>query len=167
MLTSFIGKQDNTRWAETWEELGHGAPTLAGYARVCSLALASGATYDQQQLIESLSTEAKTILVAARERGTIEVKGANQAFDAPARLLAVYIDSTGPHPYLFRRKEQPEVTIRFLGGFHELCRLGLVMHHTFAEFSLTRDGFDVARQIDGKPFQADLAWASAVESYPT
>ena len=46
------------------------------------------------------------------------------------------------------RRTEPEITIRFLDGFRELCRAGLVLHQCAAEFSLTRQGFQVARGVD-------------------
>ena len=127
------------RWAETWQELGQGAPTLAGLARVCSLSMATGG--DKQT---HLSVEAKAILFAARKRGVIEVKGSNRAFDAPGRMLAVYVEMEPDRTLIFRSREDPLITIRFLAGFRELCAAGLVMHHIYQEFSLTREGIDAA-----------------------
>jgi hypothetical protein len=141
MLQPFFGNKD-TRWAETWQELGEGAPTLAGFARLCSLALAGHA-----QLDRPLSPEAKAILFSARDRGMIEIKGSNRAFDAPARLLAVHVETTPQRSIIFRNRDKPELTIRFLAGFRDLCEAGLAMHHIYGDFSLTREGFDVARTI--------------------
>jgi hypothetical protein len=133
---------NDPRWAETWQELGHGAPTLAGLARVCSMSLASGVDHQA-----ALSTEAKAILFAARERGVVEIKGSNQAFDAPGRMLAVYVEATPERTFVFRRRDLPAYTIRFLAGFRELCAAGLVMHHIYQEFSLTREGLEMAQTI--------------------
>jgi len=133
---------NDPRWAETWQELGHGAPTLAGFARICSLSLASGGERGGK-----LSGEARAILYAARERGMIEIKGANQAFDAPSRMLAVHVESTVDQTLIFRSRENPALTIRFLAGFRELCVAGLAMHHIYQEFSLTRDGLELAATI--------------------
>src|SRR5436190_2102639 len=128
MLQPFLGNKD-ARWAETWQELGEGAPTLASFARLCSLALAGAAQPDRP-----LSPEAKAILYAARERGMIEVKGANRAFEAPARLLAVHVETGPQQTLIFRNRDKPEVTIRFLAGFRELCEAGLAMHHIYGDF---------------------------------
>jgi len=141
MLQPFFGSKD-ARWAETWQELGEGAPTLAGFARLCSLALAGHAQPDRP-----LSAEAKAILYAARERGVIEIKGSNRAFDAPARLLAVHVETGPQQTTIFRNRDKPETTIRFLAGFRELCEAALAMHHIYGDFSLTREGFDAARAI--------------------
>jgi hypothetical protein len=130
------------RWAETWQELGQGAPTLAGLARVCSLSMATGG---DKQL--PLSAEAKAILFAARKRGVIEVKGSNRAFDAPGRMLAVYVETEPDRTLIFRSRDNPLVTIRFLAGFRELCAAGLVMHHIYQEFSLTREGIGAAAEV--------------------
>jgi hypothetical protein len=133
---------NEARWAETWQELGQGAPTLAGLARVCSLAMATGG--DKNTIF---SPEARAILFAARRRGCLEVKGANRAFDAPGRMLAVYVETEPDRTLVFRSRENPAFTIRFLAGFRELCAAGLVMHHIYQEFSLTREGLEQASGV--------------------
>jgi hypothetical protein len=150
MLQPFFGSRD-TRWAETWQELGEGAPTLAGFARLCSLALAGHAQPDRP-----LSLEAKAILHSARERGMIEIKGSNRAFDAPARLLAVHVETSQQRSIIFRNRDKPEVTIRFLAGFRELCEAGLAMHHIYGDFSLTREGFEAAHHVSVAEIEAQL-----------
>jgi hypothetical protein len=94
-----------------------------------------------------LSPEARCILYAARERGVVEVKGANRAFDAPGRMLAIYIEADADHTLIFRSRENPAFTIRFLAGFRELCVAGLAMHHIYTEFSLTSEGLEVAKTV--------------------
>jgi hypothetical protein len=126
-----------------WEELGYGAPTLIGFARLCSEALAA----NRQVPLAELVTEARAILYAARQRGAIEIKGVNNAFDSSERLLAVCVELDADRQLVLRRRQDPEVTIRFLDGFRQLCTSGLVMHHLFRDFSLTRAGFELARSI--------------------
>ena len=126
-----------------WEELGLGAPTVIGFARLCSQAL----TANRQAPAEELATESRAILYAARHRGAIEVKGVNHAFDSSERLLAICVELDADRQLVFRRRHAPEFTIRFLDGFRQLCASGLVMHHLFREFSLTRAGFELARTI--------------------
>src|SRR6476469_7733523 len=133
---------NDPKWAVAWSELGHGAPTIAGLANVASRAMADGGNKKQP-----LSPEARCILFAARERGVIEVKGANRAFDAPGRMLAVYVEADEEHTLIFRSRKNPAMTIRFLAGFRELCAAGLVMHHIYTEFSLTREGLELAATI--------------------
>ena len=133
---------DDPKWAVAWSELGHGAPTIAGLAQVASRAMATGGDKNVP-----LSPEARCLLFAARERGVIEVKGANRAFDATGRMLAVYVESDADHTLIFRSRENPAVTIRFLAGFRELCVAGLAMHHIYTEFSLTREGLELAGTI--------------------
>jgi hypothetical protein len=133
---------NDPKWAATWAELGHGAPTLAGLARVASMAMATGGDKSL-----NLSGEARCLLFAARNRGVLEVKGANRAFDAPGRMLAVYVETDADHILIFRSRENPAMTIRFLAGFRELCAAGLVMHHIYTEFSLTREGLDAAQLV--------------------
>ena len=68
----------------------------AGLARVASLAMATGGDKSVK-----LSPEARCILFAARDRGVIEVKGANRAFDAPGRMLAVYVETEADRTLIF------------------------------------------------------------------
>jgi hypothetical protein len=130
------------KWAVTWQELGQGVPTLAGLAHVAGLAVASGGDPAAR-----LSVEARCLLFAARNRGVFEVKGANRAFDAPGRMLAVYVEADADRVLIFRSRENPAYTIRFLAGFRELCSAGLAMHHIYTEFSLTRYGLELAQTI--------------------
>jgi len=143
------------QWAATWIELGQGAPTLAGFARVASIALATGG----DKSIE-LSPEARCLLYAARNRGVLEVKGSNRAFDAPGRMLAVYVEADAERTLIFRSPGNPAVTIRFLAGFRELCAAGLVMHHIYTEFSLTREGLELASTIPANEVEGLLALAT-------
>ena len=110
---------NDPRWAETWQELGQGAPTLGGLARVCSAAMASGG--DPTVV---LSPEARAILWGAQQRGLLEVKGANRAFDAPGRMLAVYIETGAEKTLILRNRDNPIVTIRFLAGLGLAGELG-------------------------------------------
>jgi hypothetical protein len=126
-----------------WEELGSGAPTLIAFARLCSDALAA----NRQSPTEELLAEARAILYAARLRGAIEVKGVNDAFDSSERFLAVCVELDAERQLVCRRRDEPELTMRFLDAFRQLCASGLVMHHLFRDFSLTRAGFDLARTI--------------------
>lgn len=145
---------NDPKWAMTWAELGQGAPTLTGLARVASEALATGGDSAAQ-----LSAEARCLLFAARDRGILEVKGANRAFDAPGRMLAVYVEADAERTLIFRVRENPAATIRFLAGFRELCAAGLVMHHIYTEFSLTRAGLEMAAEVREEEVQNLLAMA--------
>lgn len=157
MLRPHLGTE--TRWAETWQELGEGVPTLAGFARLCSLSLGGLLPVSDKPL----SSEAKTLLFAARNRGMIEIKGSNASFEAPARMLAVHIEETPNHVLIFRRRDNPEITIRFLGGFRDLCYAGLVMHQIYGEFSLTCEGLDVAKTIAESEVRETLALATDLD----
>ena len=61
---------------------------------------------------------------------------------------AVYIEANEEHTLIFRSRRNPAMTIRFLAGFRELCAAGFAMHHIYTEFSLTRDGLDLATTIN-------------------
>jgi hypothetical protein len=110
-------------------------------------------TSPKPKTAEGLLPEAKAILVAARNRGVVEVRGVNTAFDPAARLLAVYVELDESQTIAFRDPERPETTVSFLEGFRQLCELGLVMHHLHRDFSLTSLGFEVARTISQQEVQ--------------
>ncbi|MCA9223281.1 MAG: hypothetical protein KDA71_23355 [Planctomycetales bacterium] len=136
----------------SWQELGEGAPTLIALAHLCAVAMTR-----EKPLDIELSPEARAILVAARDRGVIEVKGMNQAFEAPERFLAVQIELDEQRMLTFRNREFPEITIRFFNGFRQLCQTGLVMHHLYRDFSLTQAGYELARTIDREEVESLLA----------
>ncbi len=136
----------------SWDALGAGAPVLVALSQLCSNAMVD---FDAASPIdvEPLSPESKAILVASRDRGVIEVKAVNAAFEAPSRMLAVYVELDESQTIVFRDRNEPEVTVRFLEGFRVLCQKGLVMHHIHRDFSLTSRGFEVARTISKQEVQ--------------
>lgn len=140
----------------SWEALGAGAPVLVALAQLCSQAMVDLPAANAASA-EGLSPEAKAILVAARHRGTIEIKPVNTAFDPGARMLAVYVELSETQTIAFRDPANPELTVSFLEGFRHLCRAGLVMHHIHRDFSLTLLGFQIARRIDADEVQPWLA----------
>ena len=148
------------RLTEMWQELGQGTPTVAGFARACSISLASGG---DKRIV--LSPEAKAILYASRNRGILEIKASHRAFESPARMLAVCVELDRSQGLIFRSRESPAYTIRFLAGFRELCAAGLVMHHIFQEFSLTREGLELAQTIAEAEVRELLGQASTYEIY--
>jgi len=136
------------------EELLAGLPTIAAFARLCGNVLAQSLGADRPPV--DLSSEAQAILCAARQCGILEIKGTQQEFESARRLLAVYVE-TGPGCYqVFRNPRDPQVTLRFLDGFRELCIAGFVMHQMGAEFSLTRLGFEHATTLDESSLQVYL-----------
>lgn len=139
--------------ASSWEALGNGAPVLVALAQLSAEAV----VHRPAVALDQLSPEAKAILFAARNRGVIEIKGSHIAFEAPARLLAVFVEVDDTQTLTFRDHEKPEVTVRFLEGFRELCELGLAIHHIHRDFSLTARGFELARSIERKEVQAWLS----------
>lgn len=143
MLSRLQTYTSDGRQMVLWEELGAGAPTIVAFARLSSDALAA----NRQTSGEELSDEARAILFAARHRGAIEIKGVNEAFESSERFLAICIELDSDRQFILKRRDDPVLTIRFLDGFRQLCASGLVMHHLFRDFSLTRSGFEIARQI--------------------
>ena len=107
-----------------------------------------------------LEPESLAILYAARERGIIEVRAVNSAFDAAARLLAVYVELDEERTIAFRDAKSPEVTLRFLAGFRNLCERGLILHHIFRDFSLSPHAFEIARTISKTDVQVYLDMAT-------
>lgn len=136
----------------SWEALGAGAPVLVALSQLSSESMVRLSSAELPT-VDSLLPEAKAILVAARDRGVIELKALNTAFEAPSRLLAVYIEVDETQTIAFRDPNVPEVTVRFLEGFRQLCALGLVMHHIYRDFSLTSRGFDLSRTITQEEIQ--------------
>ncbi|WP_153557782.1 hypothetical protein [Roseimaritima sediminicola] len=127
----------------SWEALGEGAPTLSALAAVCARVVIDPPTQS-----ETLSPEAEAILYAAKDRGVIEVRGVRTAFEAPARLLAVYVELDEHRTIAFRNREDPRVTVRFFEAFCQLCRSGLILHHLHRDFSLSQAGFEAASGVD-------------------
>ncbi len=143
MLSRVQSFSEDGRQMVLWQELGEGAPTLIAFARLCSDALA--ANYPGPE--PSLSPEARAILYLARRRGAMEVKGVNHAFDSSERFLAVCVEIDLEREFILKRRDDPQLTVRFLDGFRELCAAGLVMHHLLRDFSLTRRGFEIAQSL--------------------
>ncbi len=135
----------------SWEALGNGAPMLVALAQLCSERWVRGS--QQPTEIDSLSGEAKAILFSARDRGIIEIKAVNSAFDTAARLLAVYVELDDEHTIAFRDSKNPAVTVQFLAGFRELCDHGLILHHIYRDFSLAPAALQLARKIEREQVQ--------------
>ncbi len=144
----------------SWEALGQGAPMLVALAQLCSerWVLRLPATGPLSE--SALPPESRAILFAAQSRGIIEIRAVNSAFDAAARLLAVYVELSDERTIAFRDPKKPEVTVRFLEGFRELCQRGLVMHHIYRDFSLSPQGLELARSIDSAEVQPLLDQAT-------
>lgn len=143
--------------AASWEALGSGGPTLAALAAVCARAIVDPPSAEPSP---ALSREALAILFAARERGVIEVRGVRTAFEAPGRLLAVYVEEDPSRTIAFRNRERPEVTVRFLEGFCQLCRAGMIVHHLQRDFTLSVAGFARAKQIEREEVSEELGEAT-------
>lgn len=140
-LPSFIASA--TGQANLWKDLTHSVPTLAALAQLASDRLVSPNTVEI-----ALSPEANTILSITRNRGVIELKSNNTEFESAQRMLAVYVEQAADTHVMFRSRTEPEVTVRFLDGFRQLCDAGLVMHQVGGEFSLTSQGYEQARKIN-------------------
>ena len=142
----------------SWEALGNGAPALVALAQLCSDRWVNSRPEDLS--LDNLPKESLAILFSARHRGTIEIRAVNSAFDPAARLLAVYVESSADHTIAFRDKENPEVTVRFLEGFRQLCDRGLMMHHIYGDFCLTQRGIELARTVEHSEVELLLKMAT-------
>ena len=161
MLFRNLGADDQKQ-ATQWSDLGFGAPTIIGFANLCSQAMTSpaGSVTTSEN---DLSDEAKAILVATTNRGTIDIRASRESFDSAARFLAVCVEYELDRRLLFLQKENPEQTIRFLEGFRQLCQSGLVIHHLHKEFSLSVAGFDLAKTLKREDFEQQLGFATEIE----
>jgi hypothetical protein len=146
MLERFLG--GDNQLATGWNEMGSGAPTLIALAQICSQAMSASPT-----VTPSLSPEAKAILYMARDRGILEVKGSNAAYESSSRLLTVFVEVDDQSQLRFRHPRDARQNVRFLEGFRELCANGLVMHHLYHEFSLTSSGFELAESLSPEEFE--------------
>lgn len=154
---------DNQNQAPGWQELGYGAPTILGFALLCSQAISVPDPRSNEDLIEALSNEAKTIMVAASQRGSMDIRASREAFDSAERFLAVCVESDLDRWLLFLQKTNPEQTVRFLEGFRQLCQTGLVLHHLQKDFSLSARGFEIARLLSGQEFDDLIGFATEIE----
>lgn len=130
----------------SWEALGNGAPMLVALAQLSNERWVN--SQPEEITLSGLTGEALAILYAASQRGIIEIRAVNSAFDPAARLLAVYVEATTDQTIAFRDKENPEVTVRFLEGFRQLCQRGLILHHIYNDFSLAPRGMELARTVE-------------------
>ncbi len=142
----------------SWEALGSGAPMLVALAQLCTDRWVK--TSPEQVNLDGLPQESLAILFSAKDRGIIEIRAVNSAFDPAARLLAVYVESNPEHTIVFRDKENPEVTVKFLEGFRRLCERGLIIHHIYGDFSLAPRALELARMISEESVQSWLKKAT-------
>ena len=145
-----------------WEDLNFGAPTIIAFATLCGRALTEE-NPNTETLDQDLSPEAKTILVAAVNRGTIDIRASREPVDSAQRFLAVCVEFALEQRLLFLDRGNPEQTMRFLEGFRQLCASGLVMHHLQKDFSLSASGFEYARSLNNNDFEGLLGFATETE----
>lgn len=140
-----------------WQELAEGAPTIIGFARLCSQAISD--TNQTAVTLEQLSDEAKCLLAMAAPRGTFEIWFQRDGFDSVERFLAVCVEQQPHRRKLLLQKEDPQQTVKFLEGFRQLCQSGLVLHHLQRDFSLSSQGFELAQLLSIDDYQALIDFA--------
>jgi hypothetical protein len=148
---------EDSKLEPSWDLLQFGVPTVIGFARLCSAAIA--ASHSTKPATDSLSPEAWGIALAAKDRGSIELRGNKYAFEAADRFLAVCVVIDDDRRLVFKNKSQPRQTMAFLEGFRQLCAAGLVIHHLMFDFSLTTAGFAFADRIERSSVQSLLDFA--------
>ena len=158
MLSRNLGSGDSQ--AASWQDLGFGAPTILGFANLCSRAMTIA---PDSISADDLSPEAKTILAVAADRGTLDIRASREPFDSAERFLAVCVEHSLDQRLLFRQKENPKQTVRFLEGFRQLCKAGLIIHHLQKDFSLSAAGFEVAQILDRAEFESLISFAVEIE----
>lgn len=128
-----------------WQELEVGAATISAFAELCRRSIIT----PPESVIEcdQLSDEAKTILVCGGQRGVVDIRASKDDYDSVERFLAVCVETEPDSRVLFLNREDPIQTVAFLDGFGELCRSGLVVHHLGRDFSFSKAGYTVAKQL--------------------
>ena len=136
-------EQDSTALLKVMNE---GYPVVSALAMLSAKAITKG-DFEADDVLEKLTPESKMLLLVARVRGTFAMRATKDSFDSTERFLAVCVE-TEPGVFLvFRRKDQPRQTVRFIEAFAQLCRLGLVIHHQQKEFSLSTHGYAMAESV--------------------
>ena len=77
-------------------------------------------------------------------------------YDSVDRFLAICVEIELDSHVLFLQKEDPVQTVAFLDGFGELCRSGLVVHHLGRDFSFSKAGYALAKQLCDDGFAESL-----------
>ncbi len=140
--------------------MNEGYPVVSALAMLSAKAIVSS-DFEADDALEKLTPEAKMLLLVARGRGTFEMRATKDSFDSTERFLAVCVE-TEPGVFLvFRRKDQPRQTVRFIEAFAQLCRLGLVIHHQQKEFSLSTHGYAMAEGVSADEIQDLIDFAIA------
>lgn len=148
-----------------WQELEFGAATISAFAELCRRSIINPpeAVTDP----DSLSDEAKTILVCGGQRGVVDVRACKDDYDSVERFLAICVETEPDSHVLFLQREDPVQSVAFLDGFGELCRSGLIVHHLGRDFSFSKAGYAIAKQLcdDGtaKSLSSLLDFASKLD----
>ena len=127
-----------------WKDLDSGALTIFAFADLCRRAIVSPPGPVDS---ESLTNEAVAILICGGERGVIDVRASKDDYDSIERFLAICIETEPDSRLHFLQKENPTQTVAFLEAFAELCRHGLIIHHLGRDFSFSKTGYAMAKQL--------------------
>lgn len=156
MLERYLGSDG--KGSIDWESMSFGAPTVIGLAQLCGQAL-MGPT----RSTADISVEAKTILFLARERGILELRGTNDAFESCERLLTIFIECSDDQSIALKAPGNVRQSVKFLEGLRQACQAGLVLHHLQREFSLSALGFEFAEQLREEELEETLSFAQRSE----
>ena len=129
---------------DTWKALDTGAPTISAFAELCRQSI----IYPPESVDpDQLSAEAKAILVCGAQRGVLDLRACKDDFDSVERFLAVCIETEPDSHLLFLNKQDPQQTVAFLEGLAQLCRCGLIIHHLGRDFSFSKSGYALAKDL--------------------
>lgn len=132
--------------ADAWRALDSGAPTISAFAELCRQSI----IHPPESVDPSgFSAEARTILICGSGRGVVDLRASKDDYDSVERFLAVCVETEPDSRLLFLNKEDPVQTVAFLEGFAELCRCGLILHHLGRDFSFSKSGFAMAKELSG------------------
>jgi len=130
--------------ASHWKDLDSGAATISAFAELCRLSIISPPEPIDSDL---LSEEARSILICGGQRGVVDVRACKDDYDSVERFLAICIETEPDSRLLFLQKDDPVQTVAFLEGFAELCRNGLIVHHLGRDFSFSKTGYALAKEL--------------------
>jgi len=129
---------------DAWKALDTGAPTISAFAELCRQSIICP---PESVDVEQLSSEAKAILVCGADRGVLDLRACKDDFDSVERFLAVCIETEPDSHLLFLDKGNPRQTVAFIEGLAQLCRSGLILHHLGRDFSFSKSGYTLAKDL--------------------
>lgn len=148
-----------------WEALGISVPTISAFAYICAQSILERSNHksttdcDVSEL--AISGPAKTILYAAKQTGSFELKVTPRAFRTTERYLALHVHTSEDESAVFQNPDDLKLAVEFLEAFREICHKGFCIHQLHGEFSLNHRGFEVAQSIQKQEVEL---WLSKIQN---